>query len=55
MAAYRATVHLTTHYSPNYLMFGRELRAPVDLVFGIPVEQPPASYDDYAIEVEDRM
>ena len=55
MAAYRATVHQTTNYSPNYLMYGREVRAPVDLVFGIPVQQPPASYDDYAIEAEDRM
>ena len=55
MAAYRATIHQSTNYSPNYLMFAREVRAPVDLVFGIPPEQPPCSYDDYATEVEDRM
>jgi len=42
-AACRATVHQSTSYSPNYLMFSREVRAPVDLVFGIPADQPPAS------------
>ena len=55
IAAYRATIHQSTNYSPNYLMYGREVRAPVDLVFGIPVDQPPVSYDDYAVEVEERM
>ena len=55
MAAYRATVHQSTSYSPNYLMFSREVRSPVDLVFGIPSEQPPASYDDFSVTMEERM
>ena len=55
MAAYRATVHQTTGYSPNYLTFAREVRAPADLVFGIPAEHPPASCDDFSAEIEDRM
>ena len=55
MAAYRATVHQTTGYSPNYLTFAREVRAPADLVFGIPAEHLPASYDDFSAEIEDRM
>jgi len=28
-------------------MLSREGRVPVDLVFGIPSEQPPTSYDDF--------
>jgi len=54
MAAYRASEHQSTGYSPNYLMFGREVRAPVDIVFGIP-EEPSASYDDYTSTLESRM
>jgi len=55
MAAYRASVHQSTNYTPNYLMFGREVRAQVDLVFDIPVEDPPPSYDSYVAGLENRM
>jgi len=54
MAAYRASVHQSTGYTPNYLMFGREVRAPVDLVSDIPPEDPPASYDSFVTDLEDR-
>jgi transposase InsO family protein len=36
MAAYRATVHESTGYTPNYLVFGREVYAPLDVVLGVP-------------------
>ena len=55
MAAYRATVHQSTGYSPNYLMLVREVRSPVHLVFGIPSDRPPASYDDYSTAMEECM
>jgi len=49
------TVHQSTGYSPNYLMLKREVRSPVDIVFGTPLDQPPASYDDYSMAMEKRM
>ena len=55
MAAYRASVHQSTNYSPNFLMFAREVRAPADLVFGTPMEQSPATYDDYSTGMEQRL
>ena len=55
MAAYRATVHQTTGYSPNYLMFARENRAPADMVFGIPTEPSPVCHDNYSVEMEDKQ
>ena len=55
MAAYWASIHQSTGYSPNYLMLAREVRAPVDLVFGTQKDQPPASFDDYTAGMEDRM
>ena len=36
VAAYNASPHTSTGYSPNFLVFGRENRAPLDLVLGIP-------------------
>src|SRR3989442_12125116 len=42
MAAYRASPHDATGFSPNYLMFGRENRAPLDLLYGGPPENKPS-------------
>jgi hypothetical protein len=43
MAAYRASKHDSTGFSPNFLTFGREVRAPVDLVLGRPEGQPAST------------
>ena len=41
VAAYRATIHESTGYSPNFLMFGHEVRSPLDVVMGLPVVCTP--------------
>ena len=54
MAAYRSSRHKATQYTPNFLMMGREVRAPVDLMYGFAETKQPSSYD-YADELQCRM
>ena len=35
-AAYRASEHVVTGFTPNFMMLGREVRAPLDIVLGAP-------------------
>ena len=55
MAAYRAFRHEATKFTPNYLVLGREVRAPVDLVYDAPETPAAVSYASYADEMGDRM
>ena len=54
MAAYRSSRHEATGFTPNYLMFGREVRAPIDLVYGIP-EEEAQHYDSHDAFVSDKV
>jgi len=54
VSAYNGCVHETTGYSPNFLMFGRELNVAVDLVLGNP-SGPPQSINDYAAHLTGAM
>jgi hypothetical protein len=49
MAAYRASKHDATGYSPNFLMLGREVNAPLDIMYGTPTgeEEHYESCDDF--------
>jgi len=53
-AAYNATIHDSTSFSPNFLFFGRELTAPLDIALGLPSEEP-LSTNAYAQHVRDLM
>ena len=56
MAAYRASEHVVTGFSPNFLMLGREVRVPIDLVLGRPVEEADRweSTNEVVAEVKER-
>ena len=41
LMAYRSSVQTTTGFTPHYLMFGREMRIPVDIMFGPPPIESP--------------
>ena len=49
LAAYRATPHSSTGYTPNFLMFGRETRMECDLAYGVDEGESQAhdSYDSF--------
>ena len=56
-AAYRASVHEATGYTPNRLMLGRETRAPLDIVVGCSPEEQQSyeSTDQFVAERQQRM
>ncbi|KAI2648671.1 Retrovirus-related Pol polyprotein [Labeo rohita] len=55
--AYRTAVQESSQYTPAALMFGRELRTPVDLVFGSPLEPEIAGGPelDYFRRLKERL
>jgi transposase InsO family protein/predicted aspartyl protease len=55
MAAYRASIHNSTGYSPNYLFLGRETRMPLDLIMGAPEEDngEPRSVDEFVQKIKE--
>ena len=56
MMAYRSAVHETTGCSPSELMFGREVRLPVDLLFSPPdVDKEGEGVSDYAQALQERI
>ena len=55
--AYNSTVNKSTGFSPFYLMFGRESRLPIDLLFGIELvkEHKTTKYDAYVSNWHESM
>ena len=55
LAAYRATRHSSTGYTPNFLVFGREVRSPADIVYGVERGTDTQGYDSFVDELRGRM
>jgi len=53
LSAYRATRHRATGYSPNFLVLGRETRAPLDVIYGR--QETGRDYDSFVEQNRDRM
>ncbi|KAJ8369446.1 hypothetical protein SKAU_G00094740 [Synaphobranchus kaupii] len=55
--AYRSAVQESSQLTPAALMFGRELRTPMDLVFGAPPEpeEPSRTREEYYHRLRDRL
>jgi len=53
-AAFRATRHDTTGYSPNFLVLGRKTRAPPNLLYGKPDEERSESDDRFVEQMRER-
>jgi hypothetical protein len=54
MRSIRATPHHTTGETANYLMFGRELKLPDQLVYGSSIEKP-MTREAYAVKLQERL
>jgi transposase InsO family protein len=57
LAAYRATEHDSTGFTPNMMLFGREVNLPLDLAYGVDLEESERSdsSDRYVSELQDRL
>ncbi|CAB4029533.1 Retrovirus-related Pol poly from transposon 412, partial [Paramuricea clavata] len=56
LLAYRTSIHESTKQTPACLMFGREVRLPIDLLYGRPPEPVlPSTVDDYVSNLRGKL
>ena len=55
LSACRSTVYPATGYSPNMLMFGREINIPSDILYTFPRPEEPENIHEYVHDLRDKM
>ena len=55
MFAYCTSVQESTGCTPYQLVFGREGRLPIDVMFGLPPHYPPMESNKYAVDLRLRQ
>ena len=53
--AYRASKHESTGFTPNFLMFGKEVRLPAELMYCPPPGEKISSYGEYVTELQNKL
>lgn len=53
LQAYRSSISETTGYTPHRLVFGREMRFPIDI--GFPLPEPPREVRTYASKLAEDL
>ena len=54
MMAYRSSVHTSTEHTPFELVFGREMRIPLDVMMG-GAQDNECSYNEFVADIQDNL
>ncbi|MCG8033357.1 MAG: DDE-type integrase/transposase/recombinase, partial [Candidatus Thiodiazotropha taylori] len=55
MMAYRSSVHASTKYSPNQMVYGKQILLPMAAVVGQPKEENPIPMEDYVQNLQEKL
>ena len=55
LMAYRSAIYDTSGCTPAKLMLGRDLKLPIDLIYGRPGEEPAQTVTEYAATMQEKV